>query len=154
LELRHARRALAMRGANTIRTRVTTADDDDMLARSEKFFVRTAPCGVRYFFVLRDEKIHRELNALEIAPGYGQVTRPARSEAEDDRVERLHELARTDVSTDRDAREKRHSLGAHLCEARLEDGLLELEVRDSVSKKPSDAGVPLEHGHVVSFARE
>ena len=98
------------------------------------------------------EVLHREVHAVELASGHGQVARHARADGEHDRVEALAQLRGVDVAADVDAEAKLDALLGELREAPLDDVLLDLEVGDAEAEQAAAGFVALEHGHRVTGA--
>ncbi len=94
------------------------------------------------------------MHAAELASRHRQVARDARADREHDRVELRRKLRRIDVDADVDAEAELDALGRHLREPPLDDGLLDLEVRDAEAQQPAAGLVALEHRDRVSRARE
>ena len=91
-ELVNALCALAMAGAEAVRAGVAAADDDDALAGGEdgaSGFHGGEELLFRVAFVaaiLLGQKLHGEVNALELAAGDGQIARLLGAAAEQDGV--------------------------------------------------------------------
>src|SRR5688572_30100874 len=85
-ELRHGTRTLPVSRAGTVRTRIATADEDDVLAaRRDELLI-----GDRVAFaspVLEREVLHRKVNPVEFAPRHWQVSRLTGSGGEQHGVE-------------------------------------------------------------------
>ena len=79
LELGDRRRALAVRGADTVRAGVAAADHDDMLARRDDRPARARRAFVvaGVALVLLGQEVHREMDAVAVrGPGMLEVARP------------------------------------------------------------------------------
>ncbi len=100
------------------------------------------------------EKLHREVDALEIAAGDRQIARLSGAAAENNGVVLGAELVAGDVDTRVDAGSEADTLGTHLVDAPIDEVLLHLEVGNAVTQKAADAVVALEHRHVVTLAGE
>ena len=110
LDLRHRRRALAVRVADAVRAGVAAADHDHVLAgrgdRRRALAVAGDPA------VAAVEVLHRVVDAVELAPRDGQVARHARAGGDDDGVVALAQLVGADIDADIDAVLELHALGA------------------------------------------
>ena len=95
LELVDAGAALAVDGAEAVGPGVAAADDDDVLVlRIEERVVGDGVAGVPP--VLQREEVHREVDALEVAPLDGQVAGLGGAAAEADGVVLVEDLLRID----------------------------------------------------------
>jgi hypothetical protein len=74
-----------MRVPDAVGAGVAAADHDHVLPRGRYRRVRRTGDEA----VARVEVLHREVDAVELAPGHGQVTRHARARRDDDCVVRL-----------------------------------------------------------------
>jgi hypothetical protein len=95
----HRARALPVRRAEAVGAGVAAADDDDVLVLGGnglrlRDFLALVPA------VLLGEVLHREVDALEIAPLHRQVARTGRSPGEDDGVELGAQFFNLDVDAD------------------------------------------------------
>ena len=144
---------LSMRGSQTIGAGVAAADDDDVpvLGRDEFRVGKVVPFVAA---VLKRKVFHREVDTLQIPSWYREITRHGRAASEDDRVEVDAQLFHGDIDADVGVDLKSHALLLHQAEAAIEEALLQLEVRYSVSEEPADAIGTLEHGHRVACAVE
>ena len=102
--------------------------------------------------VLLGEKLHRQVDAIQIPAGYRQVAGYRGTPCETYRVELRPEPLNLDVPADVGARAERDPLGLHLVDAALDYTLLQLELRDAEPKKSADVLVALEHGDAVTRA--
>jgi hypothetical protein len=140
-----------VRVADAVGAGVAAADDDDVLARrGDRGHVR----GVRDPAVAPGEVLHRRVDAVQLAPGDGQVARHARARGEDDRVELRAQVAERDVDADVDAEPQLDALGHELLHAALDDGLLDLEVGDAEAHEPARRLVALEQDDAVALAAQ
>src|SRR5207237_7059100 len=150
LELTHAARALAMRGAEAVGAGVAAADDDHVLvARADRLDAVALARAV-----LRRQVLHGEMNARELAARHLQIARQGRSAREDDRVEVALQVARVAVHADVAAGLEGDALFAHQRQPALEPSFFQLECRDAVAKQPADAIGALEDGDAVAGAVE
>ena len=103
LELVHGQRALPMHGAEAVGAGVAAADNHDALAfRADELGVRDR---VPFHALVRQrEVLHREVNALQLAPGHRQIARQPRAAREHDRVEFGLQLIERHVDADVHAR--------------------------------------------------
>ena len=100
------------------------------------------------------EELHREVDAVELAPRDRQIARLARAAAEHDRVETRSEARRRHVDADVHRGAKGDPFGLHLIDAPIDEVLLHLEVGDAVAKQAANAIVALEQRDVVALARQ
>ena len=152
LELMDALAALAVDGAQAVGAGVAAADDDDVLvAGRDEFRVVDRVAGDPP--VLAGQELHREVDALELAPFDRQVARLGRAAAEADRVE-LGRAARRAVTSTPTlvAWPEDDALGLHLLEPAVEEPLFHLEVGDAVAEQAADAVGALEDGDRVAGA--
>ena len=82
---------MAVAGAHAIRTGVTAANDNDMLAIGPQLAFHFVT-GID--FVLLRQKLHRKVNASQIPSRYGQVARLFRATGQQHRVEVFLQLSR------------------------------------------------------------
>ncbi|ABA48089.1 hypothetical protein BURPS1710b_3715 [Burkholderia pseudomallei 1710b] len=164
LELRDVLRAVAVRRADAIRTRVAAADHDDVLALREQLIGQLV---ARVHAVLLRQELHREMDAGELAPRHRQIARRLRAARDHDRVELvLQRLGRNRllrhvadrlgqrIAADEHARAERHAFRFHLAHPAVDQPLLELEIGNPVTQQAADPVALLEHRHVVARARE
>ena len=97
--------------------------------------------------------LHRLVHADELAPGDRKIAPRGGAARERDRVELL-EVADGHVVADVRVRLETRALGLHLRDAPVEVALLHLELGDAVPHQTADAVGALEHGDVVTGARE
>src|SRR6266705_2505689 len=164
LELCHRFRAVAVRGSDAVRARVASADHDDMfVGRPEVLHAlvsRDAP-------VLQRQELHREIHAVELAPGQRQVARLLGSAGEHDCVEVGHHLPGGDgfrgqigdalpgaTIADEDTGTEHHAFSLHLIDPAVDQPLLHLEVGYPIAQKTTDPVVFFEQRDVVPGARE
>ena len=98
----------------------------------------------------RDEVLHRQVDAREVAAGRRQVAAEGRAAGEHDGVVLRPQLLDGDVDADVDAGAEDRALGAHLLQPAVQDRLLHLELGDAVAQQPADAVGPLEHDDLVA----
>ena len=106
LDLRHARRALADRRADTVAASVASADDEDLLPLRADRRLRDFS---RKKTVLPFEKLEREMDAAEFASGNPEVARCWRSDRDDNRIVLLLQPLRGDVLPDLAVRDEPNS---------------------------------------------
>ena len=145
--------ALSVHRAQAVRPRVPPAQDHHALVtRGDEVRVRdVVPLAAP---VLEREELHREVDALELPPGDGQVARLARAPGQEQRVVILAETLGIDVDPHVGPGHELHPLGPHLVEAPVERALLHLELGDPVPEEPADPVGALEHGDLVASAAE
>src|SRR5882762_6184734 len=164
LELCHRFRAVAVRGADAVRARVAPADHDDMFVGRPEIPHALVPGDA---LVLQRQELHREVHAVELAPGYRQVARLLGSASEHYCVEIGHQLLGGDgvggpigdalpraPLADEDTGSEHHALSLHLVDPAVDQPLLHLEVGYPVAQKTTDPVVFLVHRDIVPGARE
>ena len=113
--------------------------------------------------VLLRQKLHGEMNAVELAPRNRQVARLLGAAREHDRVEfgrpRPDDSSAVAACPARRAgpdvhRAELDAFGRHLLDATVDQVLLHLEVGDAVAQQPADAVALLEHDDRMARARE
>src|SRR3954453_15113824 len=152
LDLRHRGRALAVGVADAVRAGVAAADDDHVLARRADPRLALAAAG--HPPVATGEVVHREVHAVELAPGNGEGARHARAGGDHDRVVALAQLVGADVDPDVDPVLEAHALGRELVEAPLDHPLLDLEVRNAEADQAAAGLVALVDRHRVAAAAQ
>ena len=153
LPLLHAEGAVAVHGAETVGAGIAAAEDDDALAGGgDDLALRDVVAG--YELVLRGQEVHREVDAVELAAGDGEVAGVGGATGETDGVELVHQVAGVDVDADVDAGAEDDALRLHLLEAAVDEAFLHLELGDAVAEKAADAVVAFEDGDVVAGAAE
>ncbi len=149
--LRHACGALANRGTNAVRARVATTDDEDFLA----FCVD----GERGSFtaenaVLSAQEFEREINAAEFASGDFEIARGGRADCEDDGLERTRQIVGGDVLANFGIRHKADAFGFEDFATAVDEGLVEFEVGDAITKEAADVAFLFVDGHVPTLAAQ
>ena len=146
LELSDRRRSLAVRGAETVGTGVTAADDHDVLAvdvdRRVLEVAELHPVGER-------QVLHRLVDTVESRPGIGRSRHWVGAARQHDRVVRRAQHLDVDVAADDGVGAELGPLRLHLREAPVEVALLHLELGDAVAQQAADTIGPLEHHHLV-----
>ncbi len=104
--------------------------------------------------ILLRQKLHGEVNALELAAGNRQVARLLGAAAEQDRVVLSGERLDGNVDADMRVGQEGDALGAHLLDAAIDDVLFQLEVRNAVAQQAADAVVLLVDGDGVAGAAQ
>ena len=145
---------MAVGGADAVRTRVAPADHHDVLVRRPE--IRNA-LVTGDALVLQRQELHREVHAVEIAPGYRQVARLFGSAREHHRLELRHQLLRCNgfggpigdafsptPLADEDAGAERHAFRFHLIDPAVDQPFFHLEIGDAVAQQAADAVVLLE----------
>ena len=98
LELRHARRALAVHGAEAVGAGVAAADDHDVLA----MHVDGRHIDVAFLHPIGQRQVlHRLMDAAQLAPWYRQIAACGRAARQHDRVVRRQQHFDVDAVTDR-----------------------------------------------------
>src|SRR6185437_14330857 len=147
----HALCTLAMAGAKAIGARIAASDDEHALAGSENIVCRIERVALITTILLR-QKLHGEVNALELAARDVEVARVLGPAAKQDSVVVLGERVHGDVDADVSVREEGDALGLHLRNAPIDDVLLKLEVGDAIAEQPADAVVLFVHRNRVASA--
>ncbi len=152
-DLVHRPGPLADRGAHAVAPGVAAADDHDVFVLGVDRQVAEGGDGVAgHAAVLLGEKIHGEVNALQVAAGDVERPRLAGPHRQADGVEHLPQVPAGEVLADVHARLELDPLGHHLLQAAVDDSLFQLEVGDAVAQKPPEAVVLLEDDHLVPAA--
>jgi hypothetical protein len=94
------------------------------------------------------------VDAVELAPGHGQVAGGGGATGEHHGVELRAQLVGRDVHADLDAGAELGALCGHLLDPAIEVALLHLELGDAVAEETADPVGPLEHHDVVARPRE
>src|SRR5688572_12490713 len=155
---------MAVGSTDAVGTGVAPADDDYILAgRPQVGDAAVAGDAL----VLQRQKLHREMDAVERSPGNRQVARLLGAAGEHYRVVLGEQLRRCNVAVrvvhdafagslraDESTGPELHAFGAHLLQAPVDHGFLELEVRDAIAQQAADAIALLEDRDVVADARE
>ena len=151
LPLLHAEGAVAVHGAEAVGAGIATAEDDDALAGGgDDLALGEVVAGEE--LVLRGEEVHREVDAVEVAAGDGEVAGVGGAAGQADGVELVHQVAGVDIDADVDARAEDDAFRLHLLEAAVDEALLHLELGDAVAEEAADAVVAFEDGDVVAGA--
>jgi hypothetical protein len=140
--------ALPFSGAEAVGAGVAAAEDDDVLALGVDEFLIDGPTQ-RPLVALR-EVIHREVDALQLAPGDGQIARLGRAAGQHDRVKIPPQVFNLHIETDVGVDDEFDALGFHELHAALDDALLELELGDAVHQQAADFVRALEDGDLVA----
>ena len=140
---------MPIRGAHAVTAGVTATDDDDMLAGGHDLVVHL---GARHDHVLQRQKIHREVNAVELATGHRQVTRPFGAASQNHRVEICQQDCGRRIDADMLLDAKLHTLGLQLRNAAVDMRFLHLEIGDAITQQPADAITLLKHNDIVTDA--
>ena len=122
--------ALPVRCAEAVGAGIATAQYDHALALgADALIVRNMLAGVQA--VLLRQEIHREVHAVQIAAGDGQVSRDGAAAGQHNRVELSRQIFAGNVNTHIDSALEGNTLCRHLIDAPLHDGLFQLEIRDA-----------------------
>ena len=153
LELMHGRRLLPMRRAQAIRARIAAADDDHVLAGGENLV--SAPRSPAHALVLLRQKIHREMDALQLAARDGQIARLLGAHRQHDRRRNRLRRSSSETLTPMCALVTNSTPSAAICSRRRSmHVLLHLEIGNAVAQQSADAVGFLEHRHRVPGARQ
>src|ERR1019366_6728076 len=131
-ELMHVLRLLPVAGAQAVRARVATADDHDALARSEDLIRHCVP-GIA--FILLRQKLHGEVNSLEVAPGDIEVARIFSAARQQNGVEFFAKVLRGNAPAYMGSRLELNALRHHLLQAPVKNMLFQLEVRNPITQE-------------------
>src|SRR5262245_10061605 len=113
----HRRAALTIGGSEAVRTGIAAAEDDDTPALGSDL--------IRYLvashhLVLLGQEVHGEVNALELAAGNGEITRPGGTTGQGDGIELLAQAVGGIIDADVGARAEGDTLGRHLLHAPID----------------------------------
>ena len=111
---------LAQTGAEAIGAGVAAANDDDTLAVGEDGERRIDGIAFAAFVLLR-QKLHGEVDSLQLATGNGQVARLLRTTGEQDGIVLVGESFDGHVDADMRVRDKGDAFGAHLFETAIDE---------------------------------
>ena len=137
--------------AQAVGTGIAAADDDDVLAGGENLISNDVACSE---FVLLRQKLHREVDAFQLAARDLQIARLFRAAGQHDGVKVLADL-RPESLTPIWALVTNLTPSAVICSMRaIDQPLLHLEIGNAVAEQAADAVRFFEHGHLVSGARE
>ena len=150
-------RALPERRADAVRSGVAAADHDDMPAVGEDVLDAVDRLRGDTAVLLR-QKIHREVNAVEVAAGNRQIAAGFRAAGQRHRVVLLEQGLRIQragsTAADMDAVMEDDAFGFHLRHAAVDDVLFHLEVGDAIAKQPAGLGELLVDMNLMAGARE
>ena len=104
--------------------------------------------------VLLRQEIHGEMHAGKLTARDRQVAGVLGASGEHDRLEAGHQFVDRNIHPDMGAVAEDRAFGFHLLDAPVDVVLLHLEVGNAVAQKPARPGVPLEHVHLMTSARE
>src|SRR6185312_1943303 len=150
-QVRDRQRVLPVRRSDAVRTRVPSSQNHDVLAfRRDLVDHGVASADA----VLLGEVLHGEMHTGKVAARDREVARLEGAGRDDDGVVACTQFAPADVHADVHASPEAGALGLHLPQPVLDGLLLELEVRDAVAEKTTDAIIALENGNGVAGASE
>ena len=136
----HALGALTDGGAQAVGAGVAAADHDDVLVLRvdavDRFLAVDAAGGVR-------QVLHREVDAVELAPGQVHVARHGGADRHHYRVIPRTQLVPGDVLADLHAGAEPRAFGLHLLHAAVDQPLVEFEVGDAIAHQAADRVVAL-----------
>jgi hypothetical protein len=104
--------------------------------------------------VLLRQKIHREMNAGEVAAGDGQIARLFGSARQHHRVVELQQVLRRKIDAHMDAVAKHHAFRLHLLQAAIDMGLFHLEIGNAVAQQAAGTRVLFKDMYVMPCARQ
>src|SRR6266852_3320288 len=96
------------------------------------------------------EELHGEVNALETSAFNRQVTRLGGSTTEHHSVELLTQCRCGNMGANGGIRDKPDAFLSHEIDAALDEGFVELHVRNTVHEQTTDAIGALVHGHPMT----
>ena len=154
LELVHARRTLAVRGAQAVRAGVATADDHHPLVfRGDGRLSVGVEHGVAVGGLIGPRQVfHRLKDTGELPARDGQVAPVGGATGQHHGVELLAEFGGGDIDADVHTGPERGAFGRHLLESAVDVALLHLEFGDAVAQQTADAVGPFEHRDVMAGA--
>ena len=129
-----------MAGAQAIRARVAAADDHHALAGGENL-TRIERVAFATLVLLR-QKLHREMDALQLAAGNVQIARLLRAAGQQDGVELAAQIFHRNICADVRVGDELHAFGLHLLQAAVDQVLLHLEIRECRSAAGRRCGRP------------
>ena len=138
-----------VRGAEAVRAGVAAAEDDHVLSGGVDLVLHRLP---RHHAVGRDEVVHREVHALELAARDRQVTRDGGAGGDHHGVVPAAQLLPGHVGTDGDAGPEAGAFGLHLLQPAVHVLFFHLEIGDAVTQEPADLVVALVDGDGVADA--
>src|SRR6266702_7258125 len=138
LELVNALGALTKAGAQAVRARIATADDQHAL-----IFRADRRSLVEYVAftaaVLLRQKLHGEVNALKFAAGDVQVAWMLGPACQQDRIIVLGERFHGHIDANVSIGHERDAFGAHLLDSAVNNVLFQLEIGNAVAQQSADA---------------
>ena len=156
--------AMAVAGADTVRTSIAAANDDDVFAVRAQLALELVS-GVD--LVLLRQEFHGEMDAVELAAWHGQVAGLLGAARQHDRVKillqlrgrhcffgpvghfgRFGQFAHHHAGTEFDA------FFFHLGHAQVDVAFFHLEIRNAITQQAADPVVLLKQSHIVAGAGE
>ena len=139
-----------MRRAQAIRARIAAADDDHRLAGRQDRFRFVLGIALVAMVLLRQE-FHREMDALQLAPGDRKIARLLRAHRQDHGlILALEIVQRSNVRVG----DELDAFGRHLLHAPVDPLLLHFEVGDAVAQQAADTVAFFEHRDPMARARQ
>jgi len=123
------------RRADTIRSRVSAADDEDAFAFCVDGIHRRLACQKP---ILSAKEFQGEMDAGEMASGDFEIARSRSADRNDDRVTRALQIFGGNVDADFGIRPEYDAFGFENLSAARDDRFVEFEVRDAVAEKSAD----------------
>ena len=139
-DLLHAAGTLPNAGPDTVGTRVAAPDDQHPATSCRHTVCRVYEIAVEQGVLLR-QLLESKVNTCRLTAGQGEVARRGRTGAEHPSVKLFRELLRTDLN----AHFEVHSLGLEQTDAAVDNGLVELEVRNAVAQQATGTSLTVEH---------
>src|SRR5262245_56102362 len=152
-EVGDRRRTLADRGPDAVRTRIAPADDHHFLALG-KNWLDVALRLIAHAAVLLRQKIHREMDALELAAGDWQVAGLLASSGQHDGIVVFDQIIRRDVYADMCIVVEDDALALHLLDAAIDVNLFHLEIGNAVTEQSARFCPAFVDMHLMAGTRE
>ncbi len=150
-ELRHRTRTLTVAGTQAIGAGIAAANDDHVLAgRHNLVGNRIALTNA----ILLPQKLHGEMDALELASRHVQISRLLGAARQQDCVEFATQVLHRDVAAHMRVGLELHTFRAQLFQAPVDEMLLHLEVRNAVAQQAANTVVLFEDRHFVPRTRQ
>ena len=151
-QLHQAFAAVAQRGADAVRSRVAAADDDNVLARGGNG--GAVGVAVEPVFGVALQKLHGEMDALQVPAFDGQIARLGCAGAKDDGVKFPQEVLRRIIRPDLGVGNEMDAFLRHLIDAALDQFLVQFHVGNAVHEQAAEAIGALEDGDQMAGAIE
>src|ERR687896_351609 len=110
------------RGADAVCAGITTTDDNHMFIFCGNIFA-VFVAGIEQALGIGMKKIHREMDAIELAPWHRQVTRFGRAATKHNGVKLISKIGGGNIDADGGLGYELNSLGGHKIDTSLHDRL-------------------------------